>query len=89
LTGLLDAQGLGDLYELQYIAREEQVDFHVAYIGADFVFPRRKRFDARYLHHFYDYATEAASADKAWHESLPQTPPVSLVPRSPATTPPY
>ncbi len=72
LNGLINAQGLGELYELQYIARAEHESFHVAYIGADFSYARQRTFDTQYLRHLYDYAMIAARTGVEWHDTLPQ-----------------
>jgi hypothetical protein len=71
LDGLVDAQGAADLYRLQYIAREEREDFHMAYIGSDFSYPHHEPFDSGYVQQLYEYARSLAADGRIWHGGLP------------------
>jgi hypothetical protein len=55
LDGLIDAQGINDLYRLEVTARQEGEDFNLAYIGDDFSYPRKTMFDSDYLRHLFQY----------------------------------
>src|SRR5271170_3126376 len=41
LDALIEAQGINDLYRLQVMARQENEDFNVAFIGEEFNYPHR------------------------------------------------
>jgi predicted acylesterase/phospholipase RssA len=71
LEGLIDAQGINDMYRLEVTARDEKEDFHVAYIGDEFSYPHRKLFDGDYLRHLFEYGYQMAAQGNPWHKSLP------------------
>jgi predicted acylesterase/phospholipase RssA len=71
LDGLIDAQGINDLYRLEVVARQEGEDFNLAYIGDDFSYPHKTMFDSDYLRHLFQYAFELAAEGNPWRKSLP------------------
>jgi Patatin-like phospholipase len=68
---LVQAQGIGDVARIYATALQDGIDFNLAYIGADFTYPRAEEFDNAFMKQLYDYAYSLAAIDKAWHKSPP------------------
>lgn len=83
LDGLIDAQGINDLYRLEVVARQEGEDFNLAYIGNDFSYPHKTMFDSEYLRHLFQYAFELAAEGNPWRKSLPGDEPSPAVTAGP------
>ena len=73
LDRLVDAQGVNDLYRLQVIARNENEDFNVAYIGKEFDYPHSRLFANDYLRQLFAYSYELAAHGYPWHKTLPES----------------
>ena len=82
---LVQTQGINDVHRLYQIARHDNVDFNLAYIGPDFEQPHPEEFDTAYMRALYDYAYGLSSNGSAWHKAPPEE---TVAPPSPtgATT---
>ena len=75
---LVQTQGINDVRRLYQIARHDDVDFNLAYIGPDFEQPHPEEFDTAYMTALYEYAYGLSSSGRAWHKAPPEetvTPP--------------
>jgi predicted acylesterase/phospholipase RssA len=68
---LVQAQGINDVHRLYEIARHDDVDFNLAYIGPDFEQPHPEEFDIPYMRALYEYAYSLSSNGRAWHKAPP------------------
>jgi len=77
---LVQTQGINDVHRLYQIARHDNVDFNLAYIGPDFEQPHPEEFDTAYMRALYDYAYSLSSNGHAWHKAPPEE---TVAPTSP------
>lgn len=71
IRSLIQNQGINDVHRLYKIALQDNVDFNLAYIGADFDAPHPQQFDTAFMRKLYDYGYELAAAGKQWHKAPP------------------
>lgn len=71
LDALIETQGVSDLYRLQVMARQENEDFNVAFIGEEFNYPHKGMFSTDYLRHLFGYSYELGAHGHPWRKTLP------------------
>nr|WP_277613852.1 patatin-like phospholipase family protein [Acinetobacter nematophilus] len=69
---LIQSQGINDLLHLFQIAKQDNVDFNLAYIGEDFNVEHAQEFDRHYMQKLYEYGFNFAATHQQWHKSLPK-----------------
>ena len=74
ISSLVQFQGVNDLYRLAGTARQDKIDFNVAYIGADFHYPHPREFDREYMKQLFDYGYRLGETGDPWHKRLPDEP---------------
>ena len=74
ISSLVQFQGINDLYRLAGTARQDNVDFNVAYIGADFNYPHPREFDREYMKQLFDYGYRLGEKGDPWRKRLPDEP---------------
>jgi hypothetical protein len=68
---LLQRQSVDDLDRIFRTARQDGVDYNLAFIGPEFEFPEHKRFDPAYLQALMDYGYRQGAAGYQWHKGAP------------------
>jgi hypothetical protein len=71
IAGLLQYQGLGDLFRIYAVCRRDGTDFNLAYIPKAFTEPDRKDFDRSYMQKLYDFGFKDAKAGYHWAKEPP------------------
>jgi len=71
IAGLLQYQGLGDLYRIYAVCKRDGTDFNLAYIPKTFTEPERIDFDRFYMQKLYDFGFEEAKAGYHWAKQPP------------------
>lgn len=71
LKKMIQAQGVGNLYQIYQIALRDHVGFKLAFIGDDFRAPHPTEFDQTYMRALFDYAYEKARNGYPWGNSPP------------------
>lgn len=71
ITHLIQYQGQGDLYRIYETTRKDNIDFNLAYIGADFQTPHKEEFDTDYMKSLYEYAFNRAIQGYQWDPHPP------------------
>ncbi len=84
ILGLLNTQGLGDLYRIYTITQRDGIDFNLAYIPDDFVPKGKEMFDPEEMQRLYQLGYDMAKAGYKWNKTPPgMTRPAGLT-RSPS-----
>ena len=52
------AQSISDLQQIYQTARQNGVEFNLAYIGSDINYPHNEKFDPEYMKRLFDYARQ-------------------------------
>jgi predicted acylesterase/phospholipase RssA len=71
IAGLLEYQGLDDLYRIYAVCQRDGTDFNLAYIAKTFTEPERTDFDRVYMQKLYDFGFEDARAGYHWAKQPP------------------
>jgi len=71
VAGLLEYQGLDDLYRIYAICQRDGTDFNLAYIPQTFTEPERTDFDRVYMRKLYDFGFADAKAGYHWAKEPP------------------
>jgi hypothetical protein len=71
ISALIQAQGINDLQRIYQTARQDGVDFNLAYIGSDFNYPHNENFDPEYMKRLFDYAYQLSAKGYPWHKAPP------------------
>jgi predicted acylesterase/phospholipase RssA len=71
IAGLLEYQGLDDLYRIYAICQRDGTDFNLAYIPQTFTEPERTDFDRAYMRKLYDFGFADAKAGYHWAKEPP------------------
>ncbi|MGE8145366.1 patatin-like phospholipase family protein [Pseudomonas frederiksbergensis] len=69
ISTLIQTQGISDLDRIYRIAQQDGADFNLAYIGADFLCARSRKFDGEYMKRLFEYAFEVSAKGYPWHKS--------------------
>lgn len=71
ISSLIQTQGLGDLYRIYLTAQRDHLDYHLAYIGADFNAEHREDFDTAYMRALFDYGYQLGRKGYPWQKTPP------------------
>jgi len=71
ISALIQTQGISDLERIYQAAKRDGIDFNLAYIGADFHYPRKEEFDPEYMKRLFDYAYQRSVRGYPWHKTPP------------------
>jgi hypothetical protein len=71
IAGLLQYQGLGDLFRIYAVCQRDGTDFNLAYIPKAFTEPHRTDFDRFYMQKLYDFGFKDAQAGYHWAKEPP------------------
>jgi patatin-like phospholipase/acyl hydrolase len=72
IDSLITTQGFGDLYRIYATTQQDGLDFHLAYIGDDFVYKDKKeQFETAFMKALYDYGFRLGRAGYQWYKTPP------------------
>ena len=71
ISQLIQAQGLGDIYQIYQTTQKDRVGFNLAFIGSDFKTTRKVEFDPEYMKALYQYGYDRASNGYPWARTPP------------------
>jgi len=72
IDSLITTQGFGDLYRIYATTQQDGLDFHLAYIGDDFVYKNKKeQFETAFMKSLYDYGYRLGRAGYQWYKAPP------------------
>lgn len=72
IDSLITTQGFGDLYRIYATTQQDGLDFHLAYIGDDFVYKNKKeQFETAFMKALYDYGYRLGRAGYQWYKVPP------------------
>lgn len=71
IAQLIQAQGLGDIYQIYQTTQKDHVGFNLAFIGPDFKATRKVEFDPDYMNALYQYGYQRALAGYPWAKHPP------------------
>ena len=72
VSALLQAQGVGDLYRIFFLAQRDGIDYNVTYIPASFTVKRTTgEFDQAYMRALFSFARDLAKAGYPWQKYPP------------------
>lgn len=71
IDSLIRTQGIGDMYRIYAGAQRDGLDYHLAYIPADFTEEPKEVFDPKYMKKLFEYAYNMAKQGYPWKTSPP------------------
>lgn len=71
ISSLIHTQGIGDLYRIFLVARQDGVDYNLAFIGPDFDLEYKEQFDPVYMGKLFDYGYRLARPGYPWLKHPP------------------
>ena len=72
IDSLITTQGFGDLYRIYATTQQDGLDFHLAYIGDDFVYKNKKeQLETAFMKSLYDYGFRLGRAGYQWYKAPP------------------
>jgi len=71
VSGLIQSQGIGDLYMIYAVTQRDGIDYNLAYIGKEFDVEHREEFDTNYMRKLYDYGYQLAIKGYPWQKFPP------------------
>jgi predicted acylesterase/phospholipase RssA len=71
ISALVQAEGVGDVRRIYRIAKQDNADFNLAYIGPDFASTKHATFDTAYMQGLFDYAYRLARDGAIWRKAPP------------------
>jgi hypothetical protein len=71
ISSLIQTQGVGDLYQIYLNAKQNEMDFNLAFIGEDFDVEHKEDFDTEYMRALFDYAYQLAREGYSWQKRPP------------------
>lgn len=71
IAGLLEYQGLDDLYRIYAVCQRDGTEFNLAYIPKTFREPERTDFDRAYMQNLYDFGFQDAKIGYHWAKQPP------------------
>lgn len=74
IASLIHTQGIGDLFRLYLQAKQDGLNYHLAYIGADFTTPHQQSFDTEFMQALFDYGYRMALPGYPWRTTPPGPP---------------
>ena len=81
VSGLMQSQGMGDLFRIFLTTRRDGVDYNLAFIPPTFTTPHEKDFDPVFMRALYDVGYQMAAGGFPWRKE----PPGYVEPLRPAT----
>ena len=63
---LLQRQAINDLERIYRTAHQDGADYNLAYIGAEFHYPRHRRFDEGYMRDLFEHGYRSATQGDPW-----------------------
>ncbi|QDL54523.1 patatin-like phospholipase family protein [Rhodoferax aquaticus] len=70
ISSMIHTQGVGDLYRIFLTAKRDGMDFHLAFIPADFKYLHRQEFDTAFMQALYERGETMAREGYPW-QTLP------------------
>lgn len=71
ISQLIQAQGVGDIYQIYQTTQKDHVGFNLAFIGPDFKTTRKVEFDPDYMKALYQYGYDRALKGYPWAKTPP------------------
>ena len=71
IDALVQAQGVEDVLRTYRVARRDNADFNLAYIGSDFSDAKHPMFDTTYMNDLFEYGYGLAREGTVWHKAPP------------------
>jgi hypothetical protein len=71
ISSLIRTQGIGDTYRIYLGAKRDGLDYHLAFIPADFDVESKEAFDLNYMRQLYSLGYEEGTSGTAWHSAPP------------------
>lgn len=71
ISGLIRSQGIGDLYRIYTLARQDGIDYNLAHIDERFDAPKRDDFDTGFMNALFEYGRKAARDGYSWRDRPP------------------
>ena len=72
ITTMLVSSGHNDVLRTYFISQRDGVDYNLAYIGRDFVYPHKTgEFDQAFMRALYAYGYEQGKSGRAWRKQPP------------------
>jgi predicted acylesterase/phospholipase RssA len=71
VASLLHTQGVGDLFRIYLNSQRDDIEFHLAYIPAEFQRQAEEPFDREYMNELYDLGYELAARGYPWEDRPP------------------
>jgi hypothetical protein len=71
ISSLIQSQGVGDLYQIYLNAKQNEMDFNLAFIGEEFDVEHREDFDTEYMIALFDYGYQLAREGYPWQKRPP------------------
>jgi len=71
ISTMLQASSYSDVVRTYFLTKRDDVDYRLAYIGADFTQPRGRPFELTYMRALFDYGYARARSESPWHEVPP------------------
>ena len=71
ISSLIQTQGLGDLYRIYLTTQQDGLNYHLAYIGADFNAEHKEDFDTAYMRALFDYGYQLGRKGYSWQKTPP------------------
>lgn len=71
IDALVQAQGVEDVLRTYRVAKRDNADFNLAYIGSDFSDAKHPMFDTTYMNDLFEYGYRLARDGTVWHKAPP------------------
>lgn len=71
IGALIQSQGFANLFWIYAIARRDDVEYNLAFIGEDFDVPKEGQFDTVYMNALFDYGYGLGRAGYDWEKTPP------------------
>jgi hypothetical protein len=71
ISSLIRTQGIGDTYRIYLGAKRDGLNYHLAFIPADFDAESKEPFDLNYMHQLYALGYDEGKSGTAWHSAPP------------------
>ena len=71
ISSLIQAHGIGDLHQIYYNAKLNDMNFNLAFIGPEFDMEHKEDFDTEYMRALFDYAYQLAREGYPWQKAPP------------------
>jgi hypothetical protein len=72
ISTLIKTQGVGDLYQMYEFARQNHVDYNVAYIPGEFPDTSTEAFDPKYMSQLFDLGYKLGKSGTEWKKTPPR-----------------